>query len=77
MTATVQQTNESSIPAAHTTVVSIGVILLVIIVLVTIGGESHTAALGVMALFLSVIIIAGFRLSPAQLNTISSYPSVP
>lgn len=70
-------TSLSSIPAAHVTVVSIGVMVLVIIVLVTLGGESHTAAVAVMLLFLSGIVLAGFKLSPSQLNTISQYPSVP
>lgn len=61
--------------SAHTTIVSIGVMLLVLVILVEIAGANHEAALGVGALLFSAILIAGFKIGPAKLNTIASYPA--
>ena len=65
------------VAAAHTTVISIGVMLLVIVILVELAGEGHEWAVGIGALLVSAILIAGFRASPSQLATIGSYPAVP
>jgi hypothetical protein len=61
---------------AHTTIVSIGVILLVTIILIEVAGMSHGAAIGVGFLFISVLAIAGIT-HQTSLQSVSQYPAVP
>lgn len=69
-------TLKDNVGGAHTTVVSLGVMLLVLIILVELAGTSHSAAVGVGFLLLSVIAVAGITHS-GNLKSLSQYPAVP
>lgn len=65
-----------NVGGGHTTVVSIGVILLVTIILIELAGTSKVAAISVGFMFLAVITIAGMTYS-GNLQSIAKYPAVP
>lgn len=66
-----------NVGGAHTTVVSIGVILLVTIILVELAGTSHTIAIGVAILLVAVLAIAGMTHQGRLSQFTSKYPAVP
>lgn len=68
--------SSDNVSGMHTTVVSIGAILLVTIILIELAGTSRTAAVGVGFLFLAVIAIAGMTHS-GNLSNIAKYPATP
>lgn len=65
-----------NVGGAHTTAISIGVLVLVTIILVELAGVNRSAAIGVGFLFLSVIAIAGMTHS-GSLQQFSKYPAAP
>lgn len=65
-----------NVGGAHTTVMSIGVLLLVTIILVELAGTSHAVAIGIGILLVAVIAIAGMT-HAGTLNKLSQYPAVP
>lgn len=65
-----------NVQGAHTTVVSIGVIVLVTIILVELAGTSHSAAVAIAFLFLGVLAIAGMT-HMSSLQNLSQYPAQP
>jgi hypothetical protein len=67
---------KDNVGGAHTTVVSIGVILLVTIILVELAGTSRGAAIGVGFLFISALAIAGMTHS-GSLQNFAKYPATP
>lgn len=76
MSATPPPGATDNVGGAHTTVVSIGVILLVSIILIELAGTSHAAAIGIGFLFVAVIAIAGMTHS-GSLQKFSHYPATP
>lgn len=68
--------SDTTFESAHTTVVSLGVIILVTILIVELAGvNKEWAAIGGL-LFVGAILIQGI-VHPGELNTISKYPAVP
>lgn len=67
---------KDDVGGAHTTVVSIGVILLVTIILIELAGTNHSLAIGIGFLFVAVLAVAGMTHS-GSLQSFSQYPSVP
>lgn len=61
---------------AHTSLVSIGVIILVTIILVELAGVNKDWAAFAGSLFLGVILIKGMT-DPGALSSISKYPAAP
>ena len=75
MTMVPPQGNDN-VGGAHTTIMSIGAIIVVTIVLIELAGTSRTAAIAVGFLFLGVIAIAGMT-HGGSLQNLSKYPAVP
>jgi hypothetical protein len=60
----------------HTTIVSIFVLILVTVILVSVAGTSHDAAVVVGLLFVGVTIILGIQHN-ANLGALAQYPAAP
>lgn len=68
--------SETTYESAHSTLVSLGVILLVTILIVELAGvNKELAGIGAL-LFVGALLIQGIS-HPGELNTISKYPAVP
>lgn len=72
--APVQQAD--NVGGAHTTIVSIGVMIFVAILLIELAGVSHQMAIGIAFLLIAVIAIAGMT-HQGKLQNIASYPALP